>query len=473
MIIKKFQGKTKEDALQQAYTELGPNVVEMNVRNVKKKGIFSFLMPQLVEVTVGLEDDPVRSAKSNDILDAIQGVRKVAEATLIREENENVMEDVIRDGVTYTPSEAGKLAAGVDKSVKENKERAQSFANLSDKNDVISKEESAQPTAIERLRMQKSESSVIEEKLDSLHVMLEAQLNKPEPQPVKEEPAKAVAAPIKESEVTGSNLSPEVSKFVKLLYNTMLDNEVSEKYANQIIEEMEKSITPNTPFELALSNIYQKMILKFGNPDAITSATKGPKVIFFIGPTGVGKTTTIAKIASRLSVEDHKRVVLLTADDYRIAASEQLHTYANILEIPFRNVVVAEDVENAVRDFKGYDYILVDTAGHSQHDEEIRDAMNNIIHSVDGVAEKEVYLVLSATTKYRDLISVADTYTALTKYKLIFTKLDETSAQGNLLNIKLYTGAPLSYVTCGQKVPDDIEVFNPQKTVKQLLGGRR
>jgi flagellar biosynthesis protein FlhF len=83
--------------------------------------------------------------------------------------------------------------------------------------------------------------------------------------------------------------------------------------------------------------------------------------------------------------------------------------------------------------------------------------------------EKEVYLVVSATTKYKDLVSIADTYSGMVKYKLIFTKLDETTSLGNLLNLKLHTDAQMSYVTCGQNVPDDMEDFNPQKTVKMLL----
>ena len=124
-------------------------------------------------------------------------------------------------------------------------------------------------------------------------------------------------------------------------------------------------------------------------------------------------------------------------------------------------------------DFKDYDYVLVDTAGHSHHNEAQKETMKDFVHSADGLAEKEVFLVLSATTKYSDLISIVDAYSAMTDYKLIFTKLDETDTLGNLLNIKRYTGAYLSYVTCGQNVPDDIENFNPQKTVKQLLGGRK
>ena len=117
-----------------------------------------------------------------------------------------------------------------------------------------------------------------------------------------------------------------------------------------IIEEAEKTNKPNMPFDYMLTNIYQKMILKFGTPSVITEASRGPKVVYFVGPTGVGKTTTIAKIASKLCVEDKKRVALLTADTYRIAAAEQLHTYANILEIPFRIIYAIEEVEKALVD---------------------------------------------------------------------------------------------------------------------------
>ena len=166
-------------------------------------------------------------------------------------------------------------------------------------------------------------------------------------------------------------------------------------------------------------------------------------------------------------------MVLLTADTYRIAAAEQLRTYANILEIPFRVIYSTDEVEQALKDFNDYDYILIDTAGHSHQNENQKETMNGFIHSVDELAEKEVFLVLSATTKYRDLVNIADAYTKMTDYKLIFTKLDETTTLGNLLNLKLHTGAALSYVTCGQNVPDDIESFNPQKTVKLLLGGKK
>ena len=320
-------------------------------------------------------------------------------------------------------------------------------------------EEPVKSTPIIAQETVKKENSAIEEKLDSLQYLLEQQLQKPEEgKDDKEDDEK--------KEET------EIDKFMKLLHNTMLENEVDEQYAKEILDEIAQVNKPNMPFDYALANIYQKMILKFGMPNCITPADKGIKMVFFLGPTGVGKTTTIAKIASIFRVDQKKKVALLTADTYRIAAAEQLRTYANILEVPFRIIYTVEEIEKAMEDFRDYDYILVDTAGHSHQNSTQKESMNKFIHSVDDKAQKEVYLVLSATTKYRDLISIADAYKEMTDFKLIFTKLDETTTLGNLLNLRLYTNAELSYVTYGQNVPDDIEEFNPQSTVKQLLGGK-
>lgn len=416
MIIKKFQGKTEEEATELAKKELGNGVVVMNVKNVKKKGFLSFLKPQLVEVTVALEEESERFNPVRRTSDTLEG--------------------------TAASAAAVQPAA------------------------LVQPVQSAQPTQATQPTAEKpSEVNVIEEKLDSLQSLLVQQLQKPEEARGEEEEAK---------EKTGEKEEKpeELVRFMKLLYNTMLDNEVDEKYVNQIMDEIEKIHKPSMPFDYALANTYQKMILKFGKTSGITPGEKGVKVVFFVGPTGVGKTTTIAKIASKFSVDDKKRVALLTADTYRIAAAEQLRTYANILEVPFRVIYTVEEIEMALRDFKDFDYILVDTAGHSHQNKAQKDNMSCFIHSVDGLAEREVFLVVSATTKYRDLLSIADTYSEMTDYKLIFTKLDETTSLGNLLNVKLHTGATISYVTCGQNVPDDIETFNPQKTVKQLLGGK-
>ncbi len=441
MVIKKFQGKTEAEATEIAKKELGGAVVIMNVRNVKKKGLAGIFRSPMVEVTVALEEENEKQSPKPPTMTALEQLaakQKQINEQRAKEAISSVTSTALSDNVTKSYNEAGELM--VDSKPK-----------MPKKTDGIIADTPPLPRA-----------DVIE-KLDSLENLLKNRLDKDK------EPDKKDSD---DKEDTGESAeSNEQMRFTKLLYNMMIDNEVHEKYAGAIIEEAEKSNKPGIPFDYMLTNIYQKMILKFGNPTVITPAKKGPKIVYFVGPTGVGKTTTIAKIASKLCVEEQKKVALLTADTYRIAAAEQLHTYANILEIPFRIIYSPSEVEQAIEDYHDYDYILVDTAGHSHHNEEQRQATGLMIHSVDDMAECEVYLVLSATTKYRDLISIADTYKEMSNYKIIFTKLDETTSLGNLLNLRLYTGCELSYVTYGQNVPDDIDRFNPQTTVKAILGG--
>lgn len=411
MIIKKFQGKTEEEAVEAAKKELGNGIVIMNVRSVKPKGFFAAFRSKPVEVTVALEEE---------------------KETLVKTRKE--------------PAASSELVAAI----------GGNRINLTSQN--------INPDSIEK-------------KLDSLQILLENQLRSSQIKQDEDKKTESGPAPEeekagKETEAAAKEENPEQEKFIRLLYNTMIDNEVDEKYANQILEEIDKSKKPNIPIDYILANVYQKMILKFGKSEGIRPSVKGPKVVVFIGPTGVGKTTTIAKVASSFTVDDKKKVALLTSDTYRIAAAEQLRTYANILEVPFRVIYTVEELQKAIVDFKEYDYIFVDTAGHSHQNEEQLSRMEELISAVTELAEKEIFLVLSATTKYRDLLKIAQNYKSITDYQLIFTKLDETTTVGNLLNMKLYTEAPIAYVTCGQNVPDDIERFNPQKTVKQLLGGR-
>lgn len=267
--------------------------------------------------------------------------------------------------------------------------------------------------------------------------------------------------------------SAQELKFVRILYKTLLDNEVDEKYINQILDEIEKFLRPGNSLDVILSNVYQKLILRFGQPETIKVNGKKPRVVFFVGPTGVGKTTTIAKIASKFKVNYNKNIAFITADTYRIAATDQLRTFANILDTPLSVIYTATELNSAVAEYEQADVIFVDTAGFSHKNETQRNDMRALLAGLSPEYEKSVYLVLSATTKYRDLISIIDSYKDIDDYKLIFTKLDETSSYGNLLNIKLYSDAGISYVTNGQNVPDDIEVFDTQKIVKQLLGGRQ
>lgn len=422
MIIKKFVGKTESEAVESARKELGDGLVVMNVKDVKPKGFLSFLKKKQVEVTVALEEEGDQTVRiKKDIRDAVQSVKTIADSS-----NRTTV--------------SGQGLAG----------SAPDFTGSID-------------------------SGNIEKKLDSLQSLLESQLSREEFRSASgdsgEENKKKAGENLSEEAENKDNAEQE--KFFKLLYNTMIENEVDEKYANQIIEDAGRSSKPNIPFDYILAGIYQKMVLKFGKSNGIEPAEKGPKAVFFMGPTGVGKTTTIAKVSSSFVVDGKKRVALVTTDTYRIAAAEQLHTYANILEVPFRIIYTADELAQAISDFKDYDHIFVDTAGHSHQNEDQMDKLKEFFDAAKNICEYQTFLVLSATTKYKDLLKIAENYGKITKYQLIFTKLDETTNLGNLINVKLHMDTPIAYVTCGQNVPDDIEYFNPQKTVKQILGGKR
>lgn len=303
----------------------------------------------------------------------------------------------------------------------------------------------------------------IEEKLNNLQTLLEEQLIRNTKVAEKEVEIK------KEKEVEAEPESESMA-CVRLIYNQLVANEVDEKYANQVIAEIEPTLKKDASVDVILASMYQKIILKLGQPKGIEITEGKTKFVFFIGPTGVGKTTTIAKIASTIKVSKKGKVALLTSDTYRVAAVEQLRTYANILDIPLRVIYSETEMEEAREDFKDYDLVLIDTAGRSHKSKEQRDDIENMLNSIPK-EDREIYLVLSATTKYNDLIKITETYSDITDYRLIFTKLDETNSIGNIYNIKMLTNADLSYATFGQSVPDDIEKVNAQKVARRLLGG--
>ena len=417
MIIKKFVGKTEAEAVEAAKKELGDGVVIMNVKDVQRKGLAALFRAKQTEVTVALE-----------------------------EENDTVV-PVRRE----TPSPAAR------------KEQPRPVKRLSADN-------SAEADLSHEIVLGTEDRIAIEKKLDSLESLLMSRFQQNEA--AREETTVSEKAAEEENrEEPQQEEMTQQQRFVRLLYNTMLESEVDEKYANQIVNEVDVSGKSNLPIDYILENIYQKMILKFGQPHGIDLTGVKPKVVFFVGPTGVGKTTTLAKIASRLKVDQGKKIAFLTADTYRIAAAEQLRIYANILDTSLSIIYSAEELNHGMEQLEEVDVVLVDTAGFSHKSQTLKEDVKNLIQSLDARYSRETYLVLSATTKYNDLKEIADIYKEISDYKIIFTKLDETTTYGNILNIKLYSNAEVSYITNGQNVPDDIEIFNSQKIVKRLLGG--
>lgn len=409
MIIKKFQANTETEAIMLAKEELGKDAIVMNIKTISPKGIYKLFRKASVEITAAIEDSSLLTYEKKEV---------------VPEKKEIVPEK------------------------KWNKPNPNIIYEKEDLSENV-------PNGINRSLDNQNDTSAIEKKLNKLQNLLERQLNENH---------------VEESVDEKSEENLKTMAFIQLVYNQLIHNEVDEKYVNQLISEIEGKLSKDASLDYILSCIYQKIILKMGQPQTIELEENKLKFIFFIGPTGVGKTTTIAKIASILKLNQKAKVALLTSDTYRIAAVDQLRTYANILGIPMKVIYNEEEMKVALEDFKDFDAVLIDTAGRSHKSREQRDDIERLINSVSEDA-RETYLVLSATTKYKDLIRITENYSEITNYRLIFTKLDETISVGNIFNIRMLTNADLSYITWGQNVPDDIGKIDTQDTAKQLLGG--
>lgn len=309
------------------------------------------------------------------------------------------------------------------------------------------------------------EKSAIEEKLDNLQNLLRQQIQNTM---VMNESAHDIEEEkyVEKEE----DQDDKKTKCLNLVREKMVDNEVAPKYVEQILGEVDKTLKSDASVDNILTTIYQKLVLKLGQTKLIENNPENIKYVFFMGPTGVGKTTTIAKIASEFKLNQKKNICLVTADTYRIAAVEQLKTYANILEVPLEVVYSASELKDMKSKLDSFDLVMVDTAGRSHKNKEQADELRELINIVPK-DERCEYLVLSVTTKYTDLKQITKAYSDFEDYRLIFTKLDETSTLGNILNIKLLTNASLSYSAWGQDVPNDFGKIDTQNIAKQLLGG--
>ena len=232
-----------------------------------------------------------------------------------------------------------------------------------------------------------------------------------------------------------------------------------------VVRELLQSVPENALSESTLQSLVAERLVTSG-PIALQEAQ--PKVVMLVGPTGVGKTTTIAKLAAQYALLQKHRVGLITIDTYRIAAVEQLRTYSQIIDVPIRVVYSSNELPAAVREFASMDIVFVDTAGRSQ-----RNTMQ--IGELKACCERlstcEVHLVLSSTTKTRDLYDIVERFSVMPLHRIIWTKLDESTAFGNILNVAVKHPLPISYVTTGQRVPEDVEVAESNKLASLVVGG--
>lgn len=296
--------------------------------------------------------------------------------------------------------------------------------------------------------------------------------------------SQAHKTPSKEEENLTSELMNELKNIKQFMMQVIEEERLptSLKALNKRL--IEQEITPEIQ-----SDLFSKLMLVLGqNPDLTKeqvlklarteiiklindhqkkAVDKDPDIICFIGPTGVGKTTTIAKIAADYMLREDKKVGLITSDTYRIAAVEQLKTYASILNIPIKVVESSTDLNNAMASLRECDIVLMDTAGRNYQQKQYIDELELLLPDKNKI---QINLVLSLTSKYEDMKKIIDNFKTIEMDQLLLTKKDETSSSGAILNLIYHYSIPIRYIANGQNVPDDILKVTPELIANFVLG---
>ena len=400
MKIKKYEASDMKEAIRMIKRDFGNDAVILHSRTVNRGGVFGLFTRELVEVMAGVDINIVENEaekKPSNFPSALSGIPmltpKNSDSIPV---NRSEMPPVVE--TAYTPK-------------------------------VIIKEDlSPITTSLEK----KVEflSTEMENLKETLTLIVKKVANSPHPM-----------------------ISPNLLTY----YNLMNQIGISEEISISILQDVEAHFKGQEleNKESVLSYIRQKVVVMLGNPVPINfDDAHAKKMVALVGPTGVGKTTTIAKMAANFSLIQKKQVALITIDTFRIAAIEQLRNYASIIGIPLEVVFSLEDFTSALRKFKSADIILIDTAGRSpKNNEQILELKKFLKNSF-----VETHLVLSATAKARDIVTTLKKYEVLGCNKVIFTKVDETDSCGFILDVVSHYGKKLSYFTNGQNVPDDFEV---------------
>jgi flagellar biosynthesis protein FlhF len=269
---------------------------------------------------------------------------------------------------------------------------------------------------------------------------------------------------------TRAKSNPNIPEELFEYFTQLTDNQVNPELATDIIRNLQKQIRPEHLQQAdfireRLADQIEKL-LPVGGP-IVRTKTASPHVIALIGPTGVGKTTTIAKLAANFKLKEKHRVGLITLDTYRIAAVDQLKKYADIIGAPLKVVNTIEELRESMAALSHCEYILIDTAGRSPNDALKLNELKGLLAAVE---PDDVHLVLSTTASQECLQLAVERFCDVRVDKIIFTKLDEAAHVGVVLNVVRQMNKSLSYVTTGQDVPADIEVGRGRRLAQLILG---
>jgi len=429
--VRTYRAASMQEALDIVRREMGGDAVILHTRQFAQRRLLPWKKPvEQVEITAGLGVNirtPARPAAKRQAVPVPAPTRpRVPENISGRE----------LDGVVFERTTTDAQIAGAEASLKQAlRSSAPSQAAPSRSNPRPPAQPAASPLPAE-----------FATKLDSIQKMLQ------------ELGRGGIAA-------GQSEVPPELFH----LYTGLIDAEVEDAIAKDLITRLKQTAGPEQLHDanaaLSLLTAMVETEIRCSGPIAPQPGKR--KVVALVGSTGVGKTTTIAKLAANFRLRDGVKMGLVTVDTYRIAAVEQLRTYAEIIDLPMKVVTSPPEMRRALDELAGLDLVLIDTAGRSPRDElQIKELKSLLAEAI----VDEVHLVMSMTASAKSLEATAQKFAAAGTTSLIMTKLDEAAGMGALLSVARKVPLPFSYLTTGQDVPDDIEAANPTRIARLILG---
>ena len=513
MLIKSFKAPTLKEAMANVKAELGVDAVILHTSKTKKGGILGFHSKEVVEVIAAVEDEaskPAPVVPANEaVLQAAAEARSSRAAAREAERQQSygvpeadvspisatlanftprsavnqyqtagTMEAISHAMAQNTPSQTfGEVLASVNQA----QEAANGPVEVNIAAAVATEPEPepmppvvtapVEPVTAEQVRT----AAETEPARDEAEVQAEASAADNQPgaaasdESGKDEEIRDLQNQLEEMKAMLMEMSRNkgAGDAVPTLQSAMQSQEVTEKIIQDMIAKLNGTEILAPRNSVKATNALEKYIRKaIRIANGITLYSSKPKVVALIGPTGVGKTTTLAKIAAKFVLEQGARVALITADTYRISAVEQLKTYSDILGLPLEIVYNPEALRNAIEKHKDKQLILIDTAGRSQYNEYQMKELSGLL-SIDADIEK--HLVMSATTKTSDGVELLENFSICQPDRVIFTKVDETGTHGIILNILHRRKVALSYITNGQSVPDESEPASVERLAELLL----
>ena len=458
-----FEAKDDADAMRLAVERLGPNAVIFSTRTVRTGGVWGFFQRTALLVTAGIIEDSAEEGKAKPK----PRTREARDDGETRRENliafQKLMEfkDRTSGGAArapvgeegYRPQGTGAVPEGDRVQISQEGLLKQPDAAPS----VPAPDPSATPLSAGDAKKLMDEVGALSQRVEALFARLAAGGEQARPQATE---APAPAAPSFHAGLPAAPVAEEagLSAADREIEQRLRASEVDEKYVRKLLADY-GATDRSQPFTdwLAL----QIACSGDDGGDAV-----GGRKVMLLGSTGVGKTTTIAKLAAIQALLEHRSVLLLTSDTYRIAAVDQLRTYAKILGVPIEVVFEAEALGSILSGHEGADLVLLDTAGRAQRDARTLEVFESLY---DAFQPDAVHLVLAANMKYRDMLDVTRRLPDIPISHLLFTKLDETVSYGAIFNVQQEMGLPVSFLTAGQNVPKDIEVATGARIADFLM----